>query len=171
MNVKDLITAVVAGVIVFAWGMTSWMVLPFHKASIEKLNAAPIAVEAIKKAAPESGMYAYPSMDASKEEMSKTPHILVATNYKEKKMPICMGIGLLINFLGALVLMCLIKKSGVTSIGDRLKIVCKAVFFATIVGLLPNWLYWGFTPMYTLLAFVDLAISWGIAGFWISKRV
>jgi len=167
---KNLITGIVAGVIVFAWGMASWMVLPFHANSMDKLNAEPVVVAAIKQAAPASGMFHYPSMDASKEDMMKTPRILVATSYTEKSFPLCMGIGLLIQILAALVLTCLVSKAKLENVGDRMKLIFKAVIFATIVCHLPNWLYWGFTPMYTLLAFVDLLVAWTIAGFWIAKR-
>jgi len=170
MSSKKLITGVVAGVIVFAWGMTSWMVLPWHAGTMDKLRLEPVAVQAIKQAAPESGMYAYPSMDAPKEDMAKVPHFLISISYAKKNMPICMSIALLIQILGGLVLVCLIDKAKLENFGDRMKLICKAVVFAAIVGHLPNWLYWGFTPAYTGLAIADLLIAWGIAGVWISKR-
>ncbi len=166
---NKIITGVVAGIIVFAWGMVSWMVLPLHKDSIEKLNV-PIALEAVKQAAPESGMYAYPHMDASKEEMKNKPHVLVVTNYAEKSLPVCMGIGFLIQLLGGIFLACLVSKSGLEKFGDRMKLILKVVIFTGIVGSLPNWHYWGFTPMYTALEFADLIIGWGLAGLWIAKR-
>jgi len=171
VNKKELTTGIVAGIIAFIWGWISWMALPWHAASFEKLKGEPVAVQAIKLAAPESGMYAYPGMDATKEEMKKTPHLLVAINYAEKKLPICLTIGLLIHVLGGLVLTCLLKKSNVTTLGDRMKIVCKAIFFVGFVGVLPNWLWWGFTPFYTFLVFMDLLMGWGAAGFWIAKRI
>jgi len=159
MNGKKLITGVVAGVIAFAWGMASWMVLPIHEPTLSKLKGEPVAVQAIKMAAPSSGMYAYPGMDAPKEEMMKAPHILVAINYAEKKMPICMSIGLLIQILGGLALTCMVQNANIDTFGGRMKMICKAVFFTGMVAVVPNWLWWGFTPAYTALAFADLLIA------------
>ena len=107
---------------------------------------------------------------APKEDMFKTPHILVAINYTKKNMPICMSVALLIQILGGLVLTLLVSKSKLEKFSDRMMLIGIAVIFAGIVCHLPNWLYWGFTPAYTALAFADLLIAWGIAGIWISKR-
>jgi hypothetical protein len=167
---KKLITGVVAGVIVFAWGMFSWMVLPWHKATFGQYQNEVITVKALQLGAPEAGMYVYPPMDTKPEDMKGKPHILTTISYKEKQMAVCMTLGLLVQVLAALALACLLGMANVTTLKDRLKIICKAVAFAFFVGILPNWLWYSFSWQHTLLCFADLVIAWTLAGLWIAKR-
>ena len=169
MSTQKLVTAIVAGVIVFAWGMISWMVLPWHKNTINSFKNEPVVVQGLKLSAPESGVYSYPAMDD--KDHTKRPLIFMAISHKPaKNMAICMLIGLIIQTLGALVLTCIVSKANIQEFGGRLALIIKIVFFATIVCHLPYWHWWGIPSGYTLLAFLDLLIAWGIAGAWIAKR-
>jgi len=166
---KKLITGVVAGVIVFAWGMFSWMVLPWHQTTFQEFQN-PATVQAIQQGAPQTGMYVYPSWDTKPEDMKGKPHILTTISYQDKNMAVCMALGLLIQILAGLVLVCLMGIANVTTLKDRLKIVCKTVAFAFIVGVLPNTLWWSFSWQYAGLGLADLVVGWTIAGIWIAKR-
>ena len=52
---------VFGGLIVFIWGMLSWMILPFHKMTMHKFVHEDQVAKIIKANAPESGMYFLPS--------------------------------------------------------------------------------------------------------------
>jgi hypothetical protein len=167
---KKLITGVVAGVIVFAWNMFSWMVLPWHQGTFQEFQNPVSTAQVLQQNAPTSGIYFYPPWDTKPEDMKGKPHILTTIAHEEKQMAVCMALGLLIQVLAGLVLTCLVCKANVSTLKDRLKIVCKTVTFAFIVGMLPNWLWWSFPIQFTLMGLADLVIAWTVAGLWIAKR-
>ena len=54
---------IVGGVIVFLWMMVSWMVLPMHKATMNKFVDESEVLSTITRYAPKDGIYVIPSME------------------------------------------------------------------------------------------------------------
>jgi len=168
---RNLVTGIVAGVIVFIWVMISWMVLPFHNNSINTFQNPEAVLTAVTTNTSGAGIYVYPGMDSTPEEMAKEPHIVTTISLAGKNMMVCMAIGLLIQCLAGLFITSLLAKANVSNFSSKIGTVLRAVLFAGVVGLLPSWLWWGFTPSFVFLGFIDLLIGWSLAGIWIAKRV
>jgi hypothetical protein len=168
---RKFVIGIGAGVIAFAWVMASWMVMPWHKATINPFKGGELASLAITQAAPESGIYAFPGMDATKEQIAKGPRIFVSISHKGKNPPVCMALALVIQCLAGLVITCLIHKSGVVGFKNRMLLVLKGAVFAGLVAVLPNWIWWSFSTGFVLLGFADLVIGWSLAGILIAKKL
>jgi hypothetical protein len=168
---KNLVTGVIAGIIVFIWVMASWMFLPWHTPTFSKFSDEAIVVKELKNIAPESGVYIYPGMDVEPEKAMGEPHIFASVRHEPKDFKFCMMYGLLIHILAGLVITCLASKANAGTFPKKFMIVFKASLFAAILANLPNWNWWSLPLDYTLIGMADILIGWSIAGLWIAKRV
>lgn len=170
MNRKVIISGMIAGIIVFVWGMLSWMVLPWHTATVHDFGNEMVVSKAISAATLESGVYSIPSMKDQDKDYDG-PIVFVSVK-KEKvlKMPWCMIGGLVIQMLAGIFLAWILSLSKIEGFKERLHIICKVVFFAVIVCVIPDWYWWGFSTGYSLVMIADLLIGWGIAGIFLAKQ-
>jgi hypothetical protein len=69
---RTVVAALVGGLVMFAWGAFSHMVLPIGEAGIRTLPDELAVVNSLKASVPEAGLYFFPGMgqDGSKEEMA-----------------------------------------------------------------------------------------------------
>lgn len=168
---NKLMTGVVAGIVVFVWGALSWMVLPWHRQSFSEFRGGNVAAQSILLTTPKSGMYAYPTWNTPPEEAMKQPHMLTVVSRDEKNMLLCMFKGLLIQVFAGLIMTFIVAMAKLESLKDRMILIFTIALFASVAGVLPNWLWRSFTPHYTLLAVADILIGWMLAGLIIAKRV
>jgi len=168
---KNLITGVVAGLIVFAWMMFSWMALPFHAKLVNTFQNEAIVMQALKTGAPESGIYAYPGMKDGAEKAKTGPMIFTSIYRGGKQMPVCMAKAVGIQSLIGFLLTLLLVRAKLPGFKEKMGFILLAVSFAGAVALLPNWNWWSFPLAFVALDFADLLIGWGLAGLWITRRV
>ncbi|MCA9396242.1 MAG: hypothetical protein KC649_03645 [Candidatus Omnitrophica bacterium] len=168
---NKLITGVAAGIVVFIWGMLSWMVLPWHQQSFSEFRGGKVAAQSVLLTTPESGMYAYPTWNTPPDEAIKQPKLLAVVSRDKKNMLFCMAKGLLIQIFAGLIITCIVATVKLQSVKDKMILIFKIALFASVTGVLPNWLWWSFTPHYTLLAVADILVGWMLAGLIIAKRV
>jgi hypothetical protein len=55
--------AVLAAVVLMAWGFVFWLFLPFGKAVLQKLPGEEVVVKTLKENIPRTGVYTYPSRE------------------------------------------------------------------------------------------------------------
>ena len=175
--------ALVGGLIVFIWGMFSWMVLPWHQNCLSKFQNESSVAAAIRENAPVSGMYVLPNTFSYNQETSQDE---IASGLKMMESgPFVFasvrtdGIGsmnfghfilsFLINFAGALIVTWMLLQAK----GLKFK---KQVGFVTLFGLgigilsqIPDWNWWGFSGCYVLSNMFDYAFGWFLGGLGIAK--
>ena len=59
---RIIIAAVLGAVIAYVWGVVSWMVLPWHSATMHNLPNEKLVVEQLRNGGLESGVYQIPAM-------------------------------------------------------------------------------------------------------------
>ncbi len=180
--------AIGGGLILFLWGMVSWMVLPFHMNTFQKFKDEGRMERSLEFNAEKSGVYVLPNCSLfdegiSKEEkneikklgqmkMEKGPFAFVV--YKANgmgKMTHGMIKGLLIQFLGAFLVTWLLIKTQIQSFSGRVFFVFVFSLAAGVVTHLPSSNWFGFPAGFVMLDMLDLVIGWTLAGFLLSKVV
>ncbi len=180
---KVIIGGIIGGVVAFAWSMVSWMVLTWHNPTINSLDDESAVKDAVVAGVPsdEPGVYTYPGMakisadmtpeekkaafDECQRKMTEGPFLFAVV--RKKGMPsmfVNMGFGAAVNILGAIVVTWLLLQARLQSFMARVTFVVGLALFASVVGYLPNWIWWGYPDMFTIIGIADVMIAWGLAG-------
>jgi hypothetical protein len=170
MAKKVLLGALVGGVVVFVWGMISWMVLPFHGKAMRPLAADTPLAQALQQIE-EPGFYVYPDWNESAgdvEDIAQRP--FMAASIHPRGMGVSMGVHMLRGFViqvvaAGLLSLILLQVGG----SGGLRLVLLIAVFASVVGFLPTWNWWGTPLAVALLDCADVWIGWLLAGLAIRK--
>lgn len=189
MNKNYWKCALLGGIVVFIWGVVSWMLLPWHMMTTHKfINEEQVAM-AIKVNAPEDGVYFLPSChpDASAQKMDKKGKEASwqGTKDRMRRGPIvCASVhlqgmdpdsirpfigSLIIQIIGAFFATWLFLKTKASSYGRQVCWFAVVGLFAGIVSALPAWNWMGFSAGWTIVCILDLVIGWTLAGCVIAK--
>ncbi len=182
---KSLLQAsLIAGLVVFIWGIFSWMVLPFHKCCMHKFKDECKVASVIRENAPVGGMYVLPNTmgyneNASPAEMRKSmemmdtgPFMFAAVAPRmERSMGVAFAISYVTQVLGALIVTFLLSRTRGLKFWDKVKFVMLFGLGAGILGLLPAWNWVAFSAGYVGLGILELVISWFFAGLVLAKMV
>jgi hypothetical protein len=174
------------GLIVFAWSAISWMVLPWHTASLRNFTNEDAVVQALQANVPESGVYVIPGVQntgateaekkANQDRMMKrmeTGPFLYASFQTEGMNSTAMGTRYIIHFLtqiiaAMLITWLLLKMPGLTFMG-RTGVVVVIALIGGIMYELPMLIFWHFPLGHTLVNLIDSLIGWFLAGLVIAK--
>lgn len=164
---KPIIGAVLGGIVVFIWSALSWMVIPWHEATMSHFKNDKAVSEVVSANAEKSGVYFSPSDENS---VAAGPLVYAAVRREGMtSMAKPMTTGILIDILCAgIVTWLLLQTTGKSYFGR----VCFVAVVALAIGLFErlgdlNW--WGFPPAYTLVLIADLVIGWFLAGLVIAR--
>jgi predicted small secreted protein len=183
MSRTHLKAAIIGGLIVFIWGMFSWMVFPWHQSCLKKFTNESDVADAIKDNAPVAGVYVLPNTFAYKEgtsehEMSKgikmmengpfmfatvRPHGVGAMSLK----PFILS--LIIQIIGAFIVTWMVMQTKGLSYKKQVGFITLFGLGVGVLSQLPDWNWWGFSGAYVLTYMADLIISWFLAGLGIAK--
>lgn len=177
--------ALIGGLIVFIWGLFSWMVFPWHQTTLNKFKNEEEVADAIKANAPVPGIYVLPNTFAyhdgtSHKEMSKGMEMLEKGPFMFASVrPYGFGrmsfwpffIAFFIQLVGAYLVTWMLLQTKNLSYGKIVIFVTVFGFSIGILGQLPDWNWWGFPYGYAAINIVDLLIGWSLAGFGIAKVV
>lgn len=177
--------AVIGGIILFAWGMVSWMVLPWHNMTLQRFSDEDTVAAVISANAPDDGVYIYPGEvdisgmsaegkkaagEAMLQKMKAGPFIFATfkkAGAESMIRPLVRGV--LINVLSALVLSILILMSTIESYWGRVRLVVIFALGAGFLILLPYWNWWNISAGYTVVSLLDLVIGCFFAGLALAK--
>ncbi len=177
--IKKIIGGIVAGFIVFIWSALSWMVLPLHQKTLHSFNLETVVQLALTTNTHGSGIYVLPGMGSENlsaqdkkgaeinrsKQMEKGPFaFLVMKREGVGSMNMLMIRALMVQILAGLLMVLLLSLARIESYLVRVGFVVLTALLGGILCHLPNWIWWGFPPNFTLLAMLDLAISWFLAG-------
>lgn len=172
-------SALLGGIIVFLWGLFSWMVLPWHCCYFHPFENESKVASVIQDNAKEQGMYVIPytmdydentptkKMKESIERYETGPFVFAAIvpGGIGRMGPSHMVISFLIQFVGALILSWMIFQT--KGLKKREKILFGALFGLAVgvLGILPSWNWLGFPLGYVLILMADLVIGWTLASY------
>lgn len=189
---RIILASLLSGIILFVWGMLSWMVLPIHDGTVRPLPDAQAVIDVLKKQNLEDGYYLYPAfpdgssgpgpeMEAAMQEFEKKHQAgpIFSVIYKSQGMPSMppemMIAGLLINmlssFIAATLLSMAVKNGAMFTYFQRFRFVALIGVFAAIVSFLnlKNWMY--FPTDFTRAMMLDLLLTWIIGGLVIAALI
>jgi hypothetical protein len=183
MSSKYVKAALVGGLVVFIWGMISWMVFPWHKHCLKKFNDESAVAAVIKKNAPQDGVYVLPNTccygeSTSQSEMSKGMKMMeegpfmfasVKTQGVGKMSAKPFLISLLIQLVGAFIATWMFMRTKGLNFRRQVGFFTLFGLAVGILGELPSWNWWGFSAGYALVGIADAVIGWSLAGFCIAK--
>lgn len=178
---RILIAAVLGGLLLYAWGMVSWVALPWHEEAMGSLFNEGPTMEWIGQQVPEPGLYAFPAWpDPMTDEAYETFEdrheagpvgMLVIAEGGPVMPPTVMASGLGINILTAFIAACLLATAGLRGYATRLGFV---IALGLLIGVTADGLYWNWLWMptdHTLLMMGDRIAGMLLAGIAIAAIV
>ncbi len=184
MSKNQLKCALIGGLIVFIWGLFSWMVFPWHQKCLKKFTNESDVADVIRDNAPVEGVYVLPNTFAYRDgntsqgeisrgmEMLEKGPFMFASIKPNGIGKMTMGpfiISLIIQIIGAFIATWLLMQTKNLSFRNRVGFVTLFGLGVAILGRLPDWNWWGFSFGYVLINIVDLVIGWFLAGLGIAK--
>ena len=172
---KLLFSALIGGILLFAWSSISWMVLPWHNATFKGFTNEMTVTAAMTEGSTSPGVYLLPNLHDGKGDDSaaakyKGPFAFILWSRNGcGNMGSKMLTAFLENVLTAFVAAWLLSLTGIRSFGKRLLFVVGLGLFAALAVEVPNMIWWGFSREFTTVTVADLLIAWGLAGTAIAK--
>ena len=172
------------GIIVFAWGAVSWMVLPWHASTMRAFTSEQAVASAIRANAPLAGVYLLPNAHAQGKSSRETER---AAHERMKHGPVMLAVirpsgadpdagslylkGLLVEMAGALMMSLILLSLPGLRYSHRVRIVTLVALAAGVLCRVSDWHWWGFSTNYTLTNIADTVIGWFLASLVIAKVV
>lgn len=180
-----IVPGVVAGFALFIWAAVSWMVIPWHNATINNMPNGEEIAALMKQSLTEHQVYHYPgfpleesesAMEAAFNRMKQGPnmHFMVYNpNGVDPMSPMNFLSSLILNILTGiaaawLLLMALPKLNGTM---EKVLFMLTVGTIGMLVGPLANWNWWYYPTDFTLVMVADMTVSWIIVGLILSKMV
>lgn len=163
---------VVAGIVLFIWSALSWMVLPWHKTTLNSFKDEKALVEVIKANVTKSGIYFLPMKEMEVTEQKSASPLVFASVHLEG-MPASMAKPMIIGLIGQIIAAMLVGwlllcTSGLSYL-QRVGFVLIFAIAGSIIADLPNWNWFAFDTNYTLVLAADMLIGWFLAGLVLAK--
>jgi hypothetical protein len=169
---KKLVLGTVLGAIVlFVWSALSWMVLPWHKATLHRLADGAAVAQAVAANASGSGVYAYPAEDDPDAEakMISGPFVFIAYHTGGMtSMTAPMGKHFVSLLVVAFLATWLVSKTSLPY-GGRILFITVMGFAASVFCILPNWTWMGFDSSYVMAGMADTTIGAFLSALVIAK--
>jgi len=173
---RILIGGIVAGVVVFLWGIVGHMLLPLGRTGLKMLPNEEPVLSAMRRSIPEPGLYLFPGMDMSKApsqaeqkaweaKYSSGPvGLLVYRPHGGKPLSLKLfGIELLSNIAACWVAaMILTRIAG--GFGARVWAVTLMGLFGWLAISISYWNWYGFPGSYTMAEGIDQVVGAFFAG-------
>lgn len=177
---------VLGGLVLFAWGMISYMLLPWHAATLEQFKDEQAVAQVLAANAVGSGVYLLPNphrhdpvltaeqRKAAAEDrvarMMQGPFMFAAVSMQgARDMGAALLLNLVVNMVSAgLVLWLLMQTSGL-SYRRRVGFVAMVGLAAAMIVHGPYWIWWGFSTLFTLVEFADPLIGWFFVGLVLAR--
>lgn len=177
---KQLLAALVAGIIMFIWQSLSWTVIPVHHSSLKYNPNQDTIMNVLTQNIQEEGLYYIPMLDMSKkpsseeyqkfEEDSKgKPWALVSYHKSYDGMdPMTFLKGIILNILSAYLVVLLLTGMKINEM-SMMNIVATTMLFPIIIILQAtftdaNW--WSTPSHFYIGTIIDLLTAWLLAGLW-----
>ncbi len=178
MKPRTLLAALAAAMVVFIWQSVSHMALPWHHTTFSEFKDATVVQKVMEENADKPGMYMVPWSDHHNEEAMKK-----AMEQMEKGFSMFAAVRpngsnsfgesfvqqFVWNFLGAFFIAFLLVKLNLKGTTCKVGTTVFFALFTVVVGILPNWTWWGFGNSFIAVNIADTLIGWTLAGFVLAK--
>ncbi len=182
MTKKLLIAGIAGGVVLFVWGVVSWMLLPIYQSSLRTLPGEEGVVAALVATRAGAGLYVIPGLpraDAgSKEAAAAAEH---AWEEKSRRGPVAllvydpegramnrmfwpMARGLSLCLLAAFFSAWALSRARIAAHLGRILFVLGLGVFGWVLGPGMEWQVFGYPGDYTLATLVGSVAGWVIVG-------
>lgn len=184
------LAGVLGGLAFFAWGAVSWMVLPFHTASLNTLPGEPQDVDRWLQRLPQAGIYHYPGfphnadgspatdsqMEAAFDRMRRGPRITFMVYRPDGCEPFppqkfLLGLSFDVLAAGLLAWMIWMVRASLPSFGRRVAAAMLMATLAVVLAILPSALWWSHPAEFVALEVTDILVGSSLAGLIIAKLV
>lgn len=174
---RILLAGMAGGLVYFVWGAVSWMVLPWHNATLKDLPGEQAILPVLRQNIGASGVYWFPGMQQGREdeqamksfeELHRAGPVgwLVYHAAGREPMPSSTFVkGFVIDFLAAFIAAALVASAGSASYGRRVSRVVLLGLFAGLVSHAAQWNWMLLPAGYAMTMIADLAAGWLLAGF------
>ncbi len=160
-----------AGLVLFFWGAFSWMVLPWHGATLHSFINGPAVASGLEANVLQSGIYVTPMGMDSSQDKAHQAYIFASVHLQgmPSSMIPALIISLLIQMVAAILVAYMLSKTTGLTYFKRVKFVGFFGLAAGIVTYLPLWNWFCFDASYTFVMMADLLIGWILAGLVLAK--
>ncbi len=153
---KIVLGTLLGGIITFCWGAFSWMVLPWHQATLRDFTNEHWVASAIRDNAPKSGVYYLEQEPTTFAAVRREPVNPASWRFFFK--------GFFVELAGAFLLTALLASLPELSYARRVWVAAMVGMTAAVTTHLANWSWWGFSAEFTLVSMADQVIAWTLAG-------
>jgi hypothetical protein len=178
-------------IVVFSWNMVSWMATPLHERSVRALTDEASVVQALRSQDVETGFYVVPGLPAEHAAWTQAEHetrlaqwlerhrqgplvsIFVSVDGAEPMTPTVLVTGFVIDFIAAsfAAFILWLSLGRCQDYLARVGLVALLGVFAATVCHLSYWNWMRFPLDHTLAMFVDVVVSWILAGLIIGALI
>ncbi len=174
MKTKIIKCALIGGLILFVWGVFSWIVLPWHQMNFKKFKNEAQVQQVIKDNAVGSGVYVFPHCCHRGETectMAKQgPTMFAAVRMEGRPMNLVhFVVSLITQILGAAIIGWMLLQTKLKDYPKQVLFVTAVGFLVGLLGLSPWWNWRSFSAGYTIVLWLDLIIGWFLAGLAMAK--
>jgi len=168
---RNVIAAVVAGIIMLIWGFVSWTILPWHNTDVHAFADQASTMQVMLDNAPRSGIYTIPANQADYTQNEPAAFVNVLKNGYGAGMGEMMGVGLIGNILMAYLAILLLSKTAGLNYSQKVAFIGLIGLLIGVAASFPYWNWFGFPTGYSLVNIIDTVITWVLAGLVIGKLV
>jgi hypothetical protein len=183
MSKTHVRAAIIGGLVVFIWGMLSWMVLPWHQSSLKKFSNESEVADVIRDNASTSGVYILPNtfsygehtshkeMKCGMKMIEDGPYVFASVRSTGMgKMSLGPFIcSLITQIIGAYIVVWMLMQTKGLSFGQKVGFVTLFGFSIALLGMFPDWIWWGFSGCFVITNMLDVVIGWFLAGLCMVK--
>jgi len=182
---KILLGGLIGGVILFLWSFLAWVILPLHSSSLHGIANEDAVITALQQSLSSHAVYMIPhnpgkdadlaAQNAWLDKMKRGPTGLIMYNPigTDPMMPRQMIIGVILDFLAALLVSWLLTRSTAfgTSYVSRVSFCGMFALFVTVFDYLMMWNWMGYPGDFTIGLILDSFIGLLLAGLGIAAIV
>lgn len=165
--------ALLGGIVLFVWGMVSWMVLPFHMQGIHQLEQPEAALGALmEQTGGQQGVYVAPCPEKQPDLIKTVPHTFIAigkTSPNGFNMGPMMAIEFATNVVLAGLLTCVLMGLGAANLKQSLHYGLKIGALVAIAAVVPQWNWWQFSVPFLWPVALDYVVGITLAAIVIGR--
>lgn len=168
--------ALAGGVVYFVWGAFSWMVLPWHNATLKDLPGEDTILPVLRQNIGETGVYCFPGMqdacrDAAAMKDFESRHragpvgwIVYQARGLEPMPTSTLVKGFILDLFAALLAALVLAATKVGGYTTRALLVTALGLFAGLVSHVSQWTWMSLPAGFALNMVADLVVGWLLAG-------
>ncbi len=174
---RIFVGGVLGAVVLFVWGMFSWMALSWHDATMAELPNAAQTVPLMRQAITQPGAYYYPpmpadnspeAMDEHRRQHAEGPFLFMVYQPApgEPMPPAMFAFGFLLNVAAALMagIVLRLTHGTVKSYAGRVGVVTLLGLFVAVVADAALWNWMHYPADYSLVMMGDHVVGWLLVG-------